>query len=120
MGVPSSELTRAAAQGSSSAPLPFLSQPRARAPPLLLGSGRSPFEATRQPSSGRPGTEDLRPNSLTGVRSDLQPIIAQLRAHGGKVGATVVYCPTKKMVEEVSALLTLTLTRRVTLLSDRP
>ena len=54
----------AAARGSSSAPLPFLAQPRARAPPLLLGSGRSPFEATRQPSSGRPGTEDLRPNPL--------------------------------------------------------
>ena len=41
------------------------------------------------------------------MRADLQPLIAQLRAHGGKVGATVVYCPTKKMVEEVSALPTI-------------
>ncbi len=32
--------------------------------PLLLGSGPSPFEATRQPSSGRPGIEDPRPNPL--------------------------------------------------------
>ena len=34
--------------------------------PLLLGSGPSPFEATRQPSCGPPKTEDLRPNPLTG------------------------------------------------------
>ena len=32
---------------------------------LLLGSGSSPFEATGQPSKGRPETEDLRPNPLT-------------------------------------------------------
>ena len=30
------------------------------------GQRPSPFEATRQPSSGRPETEDLRPNPLTG------------------------------------------------------
>ena len=47
-------MTRAAAQGSSSAPLPFLSQPRARAPPLLLGSGRSPFQVTSQPLRAAP------------------------------------------------------------------
>jgi len=35
--------------------------------PLLLGSGPSQFEATRQPSKGRPETEDLRPDPLTGM-----------------------------------------------------
>ena len=35
---------------------------------FLLGSGPSPFEATRQPSKGCPETEDLRPNPLTGTR----------------------------------------------------
>ena len=44
----------AAALGSSSAPLPFLPQPRARAPPLLLGSRRSPFVVTRQPLKATP------------------------------------------------------------------
>ena len=54
-----------AALGSGSAPRPLLPQPWARASPLLLGSGPSLFEATRQPSSGRPKAEDLRPNPLT-------------------------------------------------------
>ena len=54
-----------AALGSGSAPRPLLPQPWARALPLLLGSGPSPFEATRQPSSGRPKAEDLRPKPLT-------------------------------------------------------
>ena len=40
-----------------------------RALPLLLGSGTSPFEATRQPSSGPPKAADLRPNPLTQVSS---------------------------------------------------
>ena len=56
-----------AALGSGSAPMPLLPQPWARALPLLLGSGPSPFEATRQPSSGRPKSEDLRPKPLTGT-----------------------------------------------------
>ena len=43
-----------AALASGSAPLPCLSQPWARTPPLLLGSAPSRFEATRQPSKGRP------------------------------------------------------------------
>jgi hypothetical protein len=57
-----------AALGSGSAPRPLLPRPRARALPLLLGSGPSPFEAIRQPSSGRPKAEDLRPNPLTAYR----------------------------------------------------
>ena len=46
------------------------------------------------------------------VRADLQPLLAQLRGKGGaggkgsQVGSTVVYCPTKKMVEEVCGVLT--------------
>ena len=32
---------------------------------MFLGSGPSPFEATRQPSSGPPKAEDLRANPLT-------------------------------------------------------
>ena len=48
----------ALASGSTTRPPP--PQPRASALPLLLGSGPSPFEASRQPSSGRPGTEHLR------------------------------------------------------------
>ena len=58
-----------AALGSSSAPLPSLPQPRPWAPRLILGSGTSRFEATRQPSKGRPETEDPRPNPLTGTPS---------------------------------------------------
>ena len=57
-----------AAVGSGSAPLPSLPQPRPRAPRLILGSGPSRFEATSQPSSGRPKAADLRPNPLTGTR----------------------------------------------------
>ena len=51
-----------AALGSGSAPLPSLPQPRPRAPSLMLGSGPSPFEATRKPSSAPPkAPQDLRP-----------------------------------------------------------
>ena len=57
----------AAALASGSTTRPPLSQPWARVLPLFLGSGRSPSEATRQPSKGRPKTEDLRPNPLTGT-----------------------------------------------------
>ena len=57
----------AAAFASGSAPRPSLPQPWARARPLILGSGPTPFEATRWPSSGRPETEDLRPNPLAGM-----------------------------------------------------
>ena len=57
----------AAALGSGSTARPPLPQPWARALPLVLGSGPSPFEATRQPSSGPPKAEDLRPNPLTGM-----------------------------------------------------
>jgi len=49
-----------AALGSGSAPLPSLPQPRPRVAHLILGSGPSPFEATRQPSKGRPEAEVLR------------------------------------------------------------
>ena len=56
-----------AALGSRGAPLPSLPQQRARALPLVLGSAASPFEATSQPSKGRPKAEDLRPNPLTGT-----------------------------------------------------
>jgi hypothetical protein len=57
----------AAALGSGRSARPPLPQPRARALPLLLGSGPSAFEATCQHSDGRPETEDLRPNPLTGT-----------------------------------------------------
>ena len=57
----------AAALGSGSAPLPSLSQPRARALPRHLGSGPSPFKATRQPSKGRARAVGLRPNPLAGT-----------------------------------------------------
>ena len=58
-----------AALGSRSTARPLLPQPWASALTLLLGSVPSPFEATRQPSNGRPETEDLRPNPLTGTPS---------------------------------------------------
>ena len=57
----------AAALASGSAPRPSLPQPWAWVLPLVLGSASSRFEATHQPSSGRPETEDLRPNPLTGT-----------------------------------------------------
>ena len=57
----------AAALGSGSTTRPPLPQPWARALPLTLGSGPNPFEATRQPSNGRPETEDLRRNPLTAL-----------------------------------------------------
>jgi hypothetical protein len=55
------------ALASGSAPRPPLPQPWARALPLILGSGPSPFEATRQLSSGPLKAADLRPNPLTGT-----------------------------------------------------
>ena len=58
-----------AALGSGSTTRPPLPLPWARALPLLLGSAASPFEATRQPSSGRPKAEDLRANPLAGMRT---------------------------------------------------
>ena len=42
-------------------------EPHGQGAPLLLGSGPSQFEATRQPSKGHPETADLRPNPLTGT-----------------------------------------------------
>ena len=57
----------AAALASGSATRPPLPHPWASALPFLLGSGPSPFEATRQPSKGRAGAEALRPNPLTGT-----------------------------------------------------
>ena len=62
----------AAALASGSTTRPPLSQPWARVLPLFLGSGPSPFEATRQPSKGRPETEDLRSNPLTGTSGSLR------------------------------------------------
>ena len=60
-----------AALGSSSVPPPSLPQPRPRAPRMILVSAPSPFEATRQPSSGPPKAADLRPNPLTGMGAAL-------------------------------------------------
>ena len=57
----------AAALASGSTRRPPSPQPWASALPLLLGRGPSPFEATSQPSKGRPETGDLRPNPLTGT-----------------------------------------------------
>ena len=57
----------AAALASGSTTRPPLPQPSASALPLLLGSGLIPFEATRQPSRGRPKAENLRPNPLAGT-----------------------------------------------------
>ena len=57
--------------GSGSAPLPSLPQPRPRAPRLALGSAPSRFEATSQPSSGPPKTEDVRLNPLTGTLANV-------------------------------------------------
>ena len=51
----------AAALASRSTTRPLLSQPQARALPVLLCSGPSPFEATRQPSKGPRRAADLRP-----------------------------------------------------------
>ena len=60
-------------------PLP---QPRARAArPLLLGSGPSPFEASRQPSKGRPESEDPRPD-VPARRYKFEPIVAYLTSKG--------------------------------------
>ena len=61
-----------AALGSGSTTRPPPPQPRARALPLLLGSGPSRFEATRQPSSGPPKAADLRPNPLTGKKEEME------------------------------------------------
>ena len=61
----------AAALASGSAPLPSLPQPRARALPLVLGSAASRFEATSQPSSGPPKTEDARLNPLAGTLANV-------------------------------------------------
>ena len=55
-----------AALASRSATRPPLPQPWASALPLVLGSGRSPFEATHPPSGGPPKAEDLRPDPRTG------------------------------------------------------
>ena len=57
----------AATLASGSATRPLLSQPWARALPLLLGSGRSPFEASRKLCKGRFEAEDLRPNPRAGT-----------------------------------------------------
>ena len=59
----------AAALASGSTPRPPLPQPRASALPLLLDSGPSPFEATRQPSSGPRKADDLRSDPRTGIAS---------------------------------------------------
>ena len=48
------ETAAALGSGSGSTTRPPLPQPWARALSLLLRSGPSPFEATRQPSKGRP------------------------------------------------------------------
>ena len=57
----------AASLARSSTTRPLLPQPWASTLALLLRSGPSPFEATRQPSKGRPETEDVPPNPLTGT-----------------------------------------------------
>ena len=76
-----------AALGSGSAPRPLVPQPWARALPLLLGSGPIPFEATRQPSSGRPKSEDLRPKPLTGTpRLPRRRVARDLCGHQHQLG----------------------------------
>ena len=59
----------AAALARGSTPRPAVSQPWASALPLLLGSGPNPFEASRQPSSGRPKAEHMHRNPLTGTET---------------------------------------------------
>ena len=59
----------AAALASRSTTRPPLSQPSARALPLLVVSGRSPFETSSQPFNGRHEAEHLRPNPLQVRRS---------------------------------------------------
>ena len=56
----------AAALASGSTTRPRLSQPSARALPLIVVSGRSPFEASSQPFKGRLQAEHLRPDPFTG------------------------------------------------------
>ena len=55
------------ALASGSTTRPALSQPWARVLAFFLGSGLSPFEATHQPSKGRPEAENLRPKPPTGT-----------------------------------------------------
>ena len=66
------------ALGSGSTTRPPLSQPWARALPFLLGSGPSPFEATRQPSKGPPKAADRRPNPLAGIDLAARLVVAAL------------------------------------------
>ena len=59
---------RSAAAAPLCAPPP---QPWVRALPLILGSAASRFEATSQPSSDPPKTEDVRLNPLTGTLANV-------------------------------------------------
>ena len=66
----------AVALASGSTTRLLLPQPKARALPLVLGSAPSPFEATRQPSSGPRKAADLRSDPRTGAGA-----AAQARLH---------------------------------------
>ena len=77
-----------AALGSGSAPLPSMPQPRPRAPRLILGSAPSRFEATRQPSRGRPKAAESAPQpTYRYVQLDAEQNISEvseaLRQGGG-------------------------------------
>ena len=81
----------AAALGSDSTPRPPVSQSWHRALPLLLGSGSSQFEATRQPSKGRPETADLRPNPLTGTAATVVLSYRGGQRHPGEGGNSYLF-----------------------------
>ena len=106
----------AAALASGSAPRPPLPQPRARVLPLVLGSSPSPFEATRQPSSGPLKAEDLRPNRLTGmVPEGEQKVLRALLAKHGELTLTLTLTLTLNLTLTLTLNLTLTLTLNLTL-----
>ena len=109
-----------AALGSGSAPLPSLPQPRARASPLILGSGPSRFEATSQPSKGRPKTAvDLRANPLAGTLTltltlSLTRYPSPLNYHGFPKSCCTSVKPTLTFILALTLTLTLTLTLPLT------
>ena len=96
-------MTRRPPSAAAATTRPPPPQPGARALPLLLGSGPSPFEATRQPSSGRPTAEDLRTNPLTGTdESDIWQI--NPKDAGDPTGAKEMVQMVKGHKENVDAL----------------
>ena len=87
-----------AALASGNTTRPPLPQPWARVLPLLLGSGPSRFEATRQPSSGPTKAADLRPIPPTGIyagrhHSASPKAVEAWSARGWTVCDMVFRCP---------------------------